>query len=78
MVFGLYGLSFVKHYLPQNDTVVIPDPVCKMYAGTARGKLMPARGPPTPASSGYCRLGQASIAYRCTIRHGLPFRGWQR
>ena len=21
MVFGLYGLSFVKHYLPQNDTV---------------------------------------------------------
>ena len=35
MVFGLYGLSFVKHYLPQNDTVVIPDTVYKMIAGTA-------------------------------------------
>ena len=32
MVFGLYGLSFVKHYLPQNDTVVIPDTVYKMIA----------------------------------------------
>ena len=35
MVFGLYGLSFVKHYLPQNDTVVIPDTVYKMNAKPA-------------------------------------------
>ena len=35
MVFGLYGLSFVKHYLPQNDTVVIPDPVYSIDRGGA-------------------------------------------
>ena len=39
MVFGLYGLSFVKHYLPQNDTVVIPDTVYKMIAALQLGPI---------------------------------------